>query len=271
MVHSKGPLGACGLSLGLFQTAPGGIYLVLIRAGYAKVLEHIPDVSQSNRLEVFTNVMVSTEEMQPLEKIQESSLPKLLIADDHHLILDALKAMMRMQFDVVAVDNGEDFIKAVDQSKPDVAILDVSMPSGNGFAIARKVLESHPGLPIMFLSMHGERGYIDQATQLGAKAFLSKRIPADELISAIRTVLAGGSLLEESQSNTVAEAEKSGLTVRQKDVLRLIAEGFSAKDIANRLNISVRTAEFHRAAIMQRLKLRSTAQMTRYAISNNIA
>jgi DNA-binding NarL/FixJ family response regulator len=199
------------------------------------------------------------------------SLPKLLIADDHHLILDALQAMMKTQFHVLAVDNGQAFINAVDEFQPDAAILDVSMPNGDGFLTARRVLENHPSLPILFLSMHGERSYIEQAAQIGAKAFLSKRIPAEELIAAIKTVLSGQTLLNIPALDTVDEGEKSGLTARQREVLRLIAAGCSAKDIANQLNISVRTAEFHRAAIMQRLSLRSTAQMTRYAISNNIA
>lgn len=201
----------------------------------------------------------------------DSNRPKLLIADDHHLILDALQAMMKTQFDILGVDNGQAFINRVDEFRPDVAILDVSMPNGDGFLTARKVLESHPFLPIIFLSMHGDRSYVEQAAQVGAKAFLSKRIPAEELIAAIKVVLSGGTLLSLPVSDTAADHDgKSGLTGRQREVLRLIATGCSAKDIANHLNISVRTAEFHRAAIMQRLSLRSTAQMTRYAIANNI-
>ena len=195
--------------------------------------------------------------------------PKLLIADDHHLILDALQAMMRSHFDILTVDNGQAFINRVDEFRPDAAILDVSMPNGDGFLTARKVLENHPFLPIIFLSMYGDRSYVEQAAQVGAKAFLSKRISAEELITAINVVLSGGTLL--SIPDPPADQDgRSGLTARQREVLRLIATGCSAKDIANHLNISVRTAEFHRAAIMQRLSLRSTAQMTRYAIAHNI-
>lgn len=193
------------------------------------------------------------------------------MADDHHLILDALQAMMRSQFDILAVDNGQAFINRVDEFRPDVAILDVSMPNGDGFLTARKVLETHPFLPIIFLSMYGDRSYVERAAQVGAKAFLSKRIPAEELIASIKVVLSGGTLLNLPVSDTTSDHDgKSGLTARQREVLKLIATGCSAKDIANHLKISVRTAEFHRAAIMQRLSLRSTAQMTRYAIANNI-
>jgi DNA-binding NarL/FixJ family response regulator len=202
-------------------------------------------------------------------------LPKVLLADDHHLILDALQAMMRGDFNICAVDNSQAFIDAVDRFQPDVAILDVSMPGGDGFVTARKVLERQPTLPIVFLSMYADASYLDQAVQVGAKAYLSKRVPAQQLIEAIHQVLGGETLLTPAAGKEGSAGQPAGakgdLTARQREVLRLIALGSSAKDIANQLNISVRTAEFHRAAIMQRLGLRSTAQMTRYAISNNLA
>jgi DNA-binding NarL/FixJ family response regulator len=202
----------------------------------------------------------------------EAGLPKVLVADDHHLILDALKEMMRKQFNVSTVDNSQSFIEAVERFQPDVAVLDVSMPGADGFATARRVLQLQPSLRIVFLSMHGDQKYMDQAAQVGARAYLSKRLPAQELISAIQAVLEGETLLTSSGERTTADTQdgKGELTARQQEVLRLIARGSSAKDIANQLNISVRTAEFHRAAIMQRLGLHSTAQMTRYAIANNL-
>lgn len=201
-----------------------------------------------------------------------TSLPKILLADDHHLILDALRAMMSDDFNVLAVDNSQAFIGAVEEFQPDIAILDVSMPGGDGFVTAQKVLERQPGLPIVFLSMYADASYLDRAAQVGAKAYLSKRVPAHELIAAIRAVLGGDSLMPSAtkEADDQPSPGKNGLTARQREVLRLIALGCSAKDIANQLNISVRTAEFHRAAIMQRLDLHSTAQMTRYAIANNI-
>jgi DNA-binding NarL/FixJ family response regulator len=209
------------------------------------------------------------------ESADRPALPKLLMADDHHLILDALRAMMQNEFNILAVDNSQAFIHAAEGFQPDVAILDVSMPGGDGFLTARKVLERQPSLRIIFLSMYGDPSYIEQAAQVGAKAYLSKQLPAQDLITAIRAVLEGGTLLAVQPASTSQDSQaqdgKSELTQRQKEVLRLIALGCSAKDIANQLNISVRTAEFHRAAIMQRLGLHSTAQMTRYAIANSIA
>lgn len=209
--------------------------------------------------------------MEQLEYSNSGTLPKLLLADDHHLILDALQAMMRDQFNVLAVDNSQAFISAVEQFQPDIAVLDVSMPGGDGFMTARRVLERQPALPIVFLSMHADPSYIDQAAQVGAKAYLSKRVPAQELLTSLQAVLQGSSLLESSSAPNQSAAAKGDLTVRQKEVLRLIAMGCSAKDIANKLDISVRTAEFHRAAIMHRLGLHSTAQMTRYALANDLA
>ena len=183
--------------------------------------------------------------------------------------------MMKNDYEILAVDNGQAFINAVENFQPDLAILDVNMPGGDGFLTARKVLQRQPSLPIVFLSMYADSSYVNQAAQMGAKAYLSKQAPADELMSVIRSVLDGASHLPGLRETNNDSAEqparsKNELTARQNEVLRLIALGCSAKDIANQLNISVRTAEFHRAAIMQRLGLHSTAQMTRYAIANNI-
>lgn|GEM_PF-795288 len=204
----------------------------------------------------------------------QPALPKLLLGDDHRLILDALQAMMENDFNVLTVDNSQAFIDAVETFRPDIGVLDVSMPGGDGFMTARKVLERNPSFPIVFLSMYADSSYVDQAARLGAKAYLSKLLPAQELMSALRAVLTGETLLASAPAKESkgwqSRSPKTEITTRQREVLRLIALGCSAKEIANQLNISVRTAEFHRAAIMQRLGLRSTAQMTRYAIANNI-
>lgn len=203
--------------------------------------------------------------------MQQANRPKVLLGDDHHLILDALRAMMKEEFEIHTVDNSQAFLKEVDDFQPDVAILDVSMPGGDGFVTARKVQEHVPNLPIVFLSMHSDPKYLEQAALVGAKAYLSKRSPAQELVAAIHAVLEGESLLAPVDSmSRPGIGSRSELTARQREVLRLIAMGCSAKDIANQLNISVRTAEFHRAAIMQRLGLHSTAQMTRYALANDL-
>lgn len=198
------------------------------------------------------------------------SLPKVLLGDDHPLILDALSQMMKEHFDVCTVDNCQSFIDAVDHFRPDVAVLDISMPGGDGFSTARRALERRPDLPIVFLSMHSDSIYKEQAAKVGAKAFVSKRLPAHDLLNTIEKILHQEDL-SFSELDALPEVSDDKLTLRQREVLRLIASGSTAKDIAHQLNISVRTAEFHRAAIMHRLGIHSTAQMTRYAIAAGLA
>jgi DNA-binding NarL/FixJ family response regulator len=198
---------------------------------------------------------------------------KVLFADDHHLVLDALLFVARPHYEVQGVDNLHEFEKAIDQFSPDLAVLDVRMPDGDGFETARRVLLQHPHLKLMFLSMHTEPKFVKRAIETGAQAYLSKRAPMEELLLAIRTVLNGGKYIG-SRVQLEAEEQLSpegALTDRQVQVLRLISQGCSAKEIAGKLNISVRTAEFHRAAIMDRLKLHSTAMMTRYAVERGLA
>jgi DNA-binding NarL/FixJ family response regulator len=198
--------------------------------------------------------------------------PKLLFADDHHLVLDALSFMASPHYEVQTTDSLKSLEEAVAAFSPDLVVLDVRMPDGDGFEVADRLLETHPGLKVMFLSMHTEAKFVKRAMEVGARAYLSKRAPMEELMAAIRTVLNGGRYMgSRMQPETEEELSPEGtLTERQIEVLRLISQGCSAKEIASRLNISVRTAEFHRAAIMDRLKLHSTAMMTRYAVERGL-
>lgn len=197
--------------------------------------------------------------------------PKLLFADDHHLVLDALAYMAGDEYEVQKVDRLSAFEEAVDSFSPDLAILDIRMPDGDGIEAAHRMLSKRPNLKLMFLTMHTEPSYRKRAMDIGAQAYLSKRVPGEELMLAIRTVLNGGTYMSRTQApEQEGQAGEDALTERQKQVLRLIAQGCSAKEIANQLNISVRTAEFHRAAIMDRLKLHSTAMMTRYAVEQGL-
>jgi len=198
------------------------------------------------------------------------SRPKLLFADDHQLVLDALALMASPHFEVITADTLKAFEESVDQHQPDLVVLDVRMPDGDGFEVARRILAKHPSLKLMFLSMHTETAFMKRALDMGAKGYLSKRAPMDELLTAIRTVLNGGKYSGSTiQTEEVLPAD-SALTERQIEVLRLISQGCSAKEIAGKLSISVRTAEFHRAAIMDRLKLHSTAMITRYAVEHGL-
>lgn len=203
----------------------------------------------------------------------QESRRKLLFVDDHQLVLDAVTFVASPHFEVKTTDTLKSFEDAIESYEPDLAILDIRMPDGDGFETAKRVLERKPGQKIIFLSMHTEPRVVKKAMDLGAKGYLSKRAPLDELLTAIQSVLGGGTYIGSSlQSDSQDELAPEGmLTERQIEVLRLIAQGCSAKEIAGKLNISVRTAEFHRAAIMDRLKLHSTAMMTRYAVERGLA
>jgi two-component system, NarL family, nitrate/nitrite response regulator NarL len=200
----------------------------------------------------------------------ENTRRKVLFADDHHLLLDALEFMASPAFDVKAVDSLRGFEEAVDSFSPDLAVLDVHMPDGDGFEVARRILSRKPEIKLLFLSMHTEPKYVKEATDIGASGYVSKHAPAEELLLAMRTILNGGTYIGSGLETAASSTADAPLTERQIEVLRLISQGCSAKEIANRLNISVRTAEFHRAAIMDRLKLHSTALMTRYALEHGI-
>lgn len=195
-------------------------------------------------------------------------LPRLLMVDDHQLVLDALGNYMKTDFNVRAVDSVPALIDSLQTFTPDVVMLDVNLSGTDGFTAARKVREAKPNVPVVFLSMYSEPSYVNRAAQVGAKAYLSKSAPAADVLKALRAVMNGQTLLPSEAGDEASSTPE--LTSRQTEVLRLIAQGASAKDIANQLNISVRTAEFHRAAIMQRLGLHSTAQMTRYALAHNL-
>jgi DNA-binding NarL/FixJ family response regulator len=219
------------------------------------------------------NLYTEGEMMQQNGSTATTSRPKLLVADDHHIVLDALAYMAGHEYQVLGVDSLKAFEEAIDSFSPDIASLDIRMPDGDGIEAARRILQKRPDLKLMFLSMHTEPGFVRRAMETGAQAYLSKRAPAEELLLAIRTVLNGGKYIGSRMgaSDTEDKLAEGALTDRQREVLRLIAQGCSAKEIANQLGISVRTAEFHRAAIMDRLKLHSTAMMTRYAVDQGIA
>ncbi len=206
---------------------------------------------------------------QPIQAC-ESPRRRVLFSDDHQIILDALSYVAQDEYDVRAVGTLAGLSEAVESFNPDLAVIDIRMPDGDGIESARQLLQRRPGMKVLFLSMHHEAQLVKRAKETGAHGYISKRAPADELMLAIRTVLNGGKYFARTQEQQQNGSGEPVLTDRQKEVLRLIAQGCSAKEIANRLNISVRTAEFHRAAIMERLKLHSTAMMTRYAVEKGL-
>ncbi len=205
------------------------------------------------------------------------SRPRVLLADDHTMILAGLRSLLESDFDLVGTaEDGRALLDAAVQLKPDVIMMDISMPLLNGIEAARQLKKTVPQSRIIFLTMHADVGYVKEAFKAGASGYLIKRSAATELVTAINEVMKGrtyvtplvtkdmmDSFLEPSSS---PEKLQSRLTPRQREVLQLVAEGHSNKEIASILNVSAKTVEFHKYNLMQALGIRTTAELTQYAM-----
>ena len=207
----------------------------------------------------------------------------MLIAEDHQLVADGMRKLLEPEFDLAAVVNeGRSAVDLFDRLRPDLILLDIGLPLLNGIEAARQIKKLSPDARILIVSMHSDRVYIEEAFNAGASGYLLKQSAAAELVEAIHAVLegryyvsknlpsGGGSPAGDAIRNPAA-AFASRLTQRQREVLQLIAEGKSMKEMGNILGISVRTVEFHKNGIMRELGLRTTAELTRYALSHGIA
>jgi DNA-binding NarL/FixJ family response regulator len=201
-----------------------------------------------------------------------------LLADDHGLVVDGLRKLLEVDFEIVgAVGDGRSAVSAFEQLRPDLLLLDVGLPLLNGIEAARQVRKSTPGARILFVTMRTDRIYVQEAMRAGAAGYVLKQAAAQELVEAIRAVLSGrkyiSPMIRHEPAGDAANGEKSvrgRLTPRQREVLQLIAEGKAMKQIADILGISVRTVEFHKNGIMEELGVRSTAELTRYALDQGI-
>ncbi|MGH9558186.1 MAG: response regulator transcription factor [Bryobacteraceae bacterium] len=199
----------------------------------------------------------------------------MLIADDHTLVAEGLAKLLEKDYDVLAtVDNGNDLIAAARQNPPDLALIDVSMPELTGVEAARKLTEIAPGCKIICVTMHSNPEFVLEAFRAGASGYVLKRSAASELSEAIRQVMNGNAyvspLLTKDVLSILLQPRTPALTTRQREILRFVAQGLSAKEIANRLNISVKTAHFHKTSIMEKLNLHTTAELTKYALEHGI-
>ena len=200
---------------------------------------------------------------------------RIVLADDHRLITECLAKVLEPKFELVAtVDNGRDLVAAVEQFRPAVAVVDISMPLMNGLEAGKQIIAANPETKVIYLTMHTGRAYVEQALAAGASGYVLKRAAAAELVTAIEEVMKGGTyitpLLTQDSGDTVG-ARGWSLTSRQTEVLQLVAQGMSAKEIAAALTISTKTVEFHKAAIMEKLALHTTGQLIRYALDRGIA
>ena len=209
---------------------------------------------------------------------------RVLLADDHKIVRDGLKALVDRCDDMEVVAEAECGRKAVSLARkhnPDIVIMDISMPNLNGIDATRQILEEVKGVKVIALSMHSDRQYVNGMLRAGVSGYLLKDCAADELIQCIRFVLAGriclspgitGLLVNEyiQPAKDQVLADRTELSAREREVLQLIAEGRSTKDIAVSLYISVKTVETHRKNIMEKANLHTVAELTKYAIRNGL-
>ncbi|TKB34790.1 MAG: response regulator transcription factor [Nitrospira sp.] len=207
--------------------------------------------------------------------------PRILLADDHALVLEGFRRILEGHYDLVGtVGDGRALLEAAKTLQPDVVILDVSMPLLNGIDAAAQLKKICPQAKIIVMTMHADTNYVRSAFEAGASAYVLKRSAVDELEQAIRAVLAGHSyitplitreLVDVFVSKTLDKSPGTySLTTRQREVLQLLAEGKTSKEIATVLNISSRTVEFHKGQILDHLNLQTTADLIKYALTHGI-
>ncbi len=195
---------------------------------------------------------------------------RLMLVDDHPLVRDGLRARLESVpgFLVVAeADSAQAAIDALPVAAPDLVLMDVGMRGTNGIEATRRLLKLRPGLLVLVLSMYDDPAYVREALAAGARGYLLKDSPAEEIVQAIRIVRGGTTFL--SPSLTAAPATNTvpaPLTPREREVLSLIAEGLSSRDIGDRLSMGVRTVETHRTNLRRKLGLPSAAALVRYAV-----
>jgi DNA-binding NarL/FixJ family response regulator len=207
--------------------------------------------------------------------------PSVLMADDHSLILAGLRKLVEADCDVVGtVEDGRALVEAAQRLRPDLILLDISMPLLNGLEAARQLRTLVPDSKLIFLTMHASPTYATEAFQAGASGYLLKHSAAEELSQAIKSVLQSRHYLTPLLTKEVMDSvlspstgergKATALTARQREVLQLVAEGKGTKEIATILSLSIKTVEFHKARLMQQLDLHTIADLTKYAITQGI-
>jgi DNA-binding NarL/FixJ family response regulator len=208
--------------------------------------------------------------------------PRLLLADDHTILLEGLKALLAPEFDVVATaSDGRTVLEAAERHQPDLILLDISMPGLNGIEAARRLNQSNPGAKLIMLTMHADFSFVKAAFEAGVSGYVLKQSAATELVTALHDVGSGrryispliqkrlGTGMNNSWRRT--EEPSGDLTPRQREVLQLLAEGRVRKEIAQILGVSLKTVEFHKQKISEKLGIHTNAELTAYAIRHGIA
>jgi DNA-binding NarL/FixJ family response regulator len=204
--------------------------------------------------------------------------PRVLLADDHVLVLEGFRRILQEHYELVGtVGDGYALLAAAKTVQPDIVILDISMPLLNGIETAAQLKKICPTAKIIIVTMHAGADYVRSAFEAGASAYVLKGSAVDELEQAIRAVLGGHSYITPLITKEMVDVYLStppekprGLTPRQREVLQFLAEGRTAKEIANLLHITSRTVEFHKGQILDQLKLKTTADLIKYALTHGI-
>jgi DNA-binding NarL/FixJ family response regulator len=206
---------------------------------------------------------------------------RILLADDHRLVAEALKSLLSAEFELLdVVEDGRALLKAARELHPDVIVADVTMPGLNGIDALIQMKKVNPDVKVVFLTMHPEVGYARRALDAGARGYVLKHSAPDELVTAIHSALAGKTYITPALAGGVLEAMKHKptqaadpltlLTPRQREILQLLAEGRSAKEIGGTLQISARTVESHKYQMMETLGLQTNADLVHLAIQSGL-
>lgn len=207
--------------------------------------------------------------------------PRVLLGDDHAMFSEGLRTILEPHCQVVGTaEDGRELIAAAEQLKPDVIVMDISMPQLNGIGAARKLQKMADAPKIVFLTMHADPTFATEAFRAGAVGYVLKSSPGSEIVTAIQEAargrtyisprVAGGVLGGLMEGRSEAKKRTPELTARQKEILQLIAEGKAPKEIATILNVSPRTVEFHKYRIMDIIGAKTIAELTRYAVTHGI-
>ncbi len=212
-----------------------------------------------------------------------SQMYRVLLADDHALIAEGIQKLLEPEFELVGImEDGRSLVAAVSQLQPDVAVVDISLPLLNGLDASRQIKKANPQTKIIILTMHSDPAFVAEAFRVGVSGYVLKQSVTSELVQAIHEVLEGRSFIspmvdqacttQSVDPASVAPAKEGHtfvhpLSTRQREVLQLVAEGKATKEIAWILNVSIKTVEFHKTRIMKELRVKSAAELTKYAIS----
>jgi DNA-binding NarL/FixJ family response regulator len=211
--------------------------------------------------------------------MQGTGRPRILIADDHALIAEAFNKLLAADFDVVGiVHDGRLLLQKAQELKPDVALVDIGMPLLNGLQAGQRIKRDLPGIKLVYVSVNQDSSIVEEAFRRGASAYLPKTSAGSELVFAIHRALSGqfyvSPVLSDhdsaKESEVVHDSRQPGLTDRQLDVLQLLAEGKSMKEVATVLNLTTRTVAFHKYRLRRHLRLKNDAEAVQYALSRHI-